>query len=378
MLYVEKGSVVHKNLMLLHAVLWPEDCLADLDPKFRDPEIYLYHRWGKKKEECWVRFVHGDEFRSYWLNSHWTETLTGKSVMPARSVPESILNDLLRPNYEFPMEMLKPSETHEWDEVTQDDFRNIEGLSKKLHDKMAKNLDEITRKANRFVEAARHRDHELYMSFNLRGEEKNTFALRFDKVYPKLPTEGFQLGEGDTLTMDIAEGDTLTATVFNRLKILERTINRDIVSYRTIGNFGPAATKLFNKEVTTLLYAATHFSKRIYPLDGEACKPLMEELANDILAKLRKVKNEGLNIGLDVSSWIVWEYHADGSEPTRLEDPELNFRDQIVEGYLDGFTTSFMGYLMDLQVNDLIRPYSHVVKADASDGIEVGSIRVVK
>ena len=373
MLYVDKGTTPHHNLSLLHKVLWPDEVIPEEGEG--SLEIFTFHHWDGKKEECWVRFVRGEQFHTYWLNSHWTRVLTGQERL--RRLEDHVLHDLRRPRFELPADWLKPADTHPEDTVTQEEYRAMDTLIEKLRGKINNNLAEITRKSNRFIEAARSRDHELYMSFNIVGPDKNQFALRYDKVYPKLPAEGYQLGQGSKLEIDIHPEDKLTQTVFNRIKILERTINKDILRYRTVGQFGEAATQLFNKEVRSILFAATHFSKRLYPVDTEACKPELERVANEILTTLNKVRSTGRDVALDVNSWIVWEYQPD-TAPVKCEEPELDFKEIYLEGYIESFTSILMGYLMDLQVHQCIRPYHHLVKADASDGIAVGTIRQVK
>lgn len=390
MLQIEKGTQAHTNFFHLFRVLWPDEEASkatypivgtDSIQLLPNITVHVWHTWKDNHEEAWVRFTKADKSFTYWLNAYWAKLLMNSKIV---ELSEDILVDLRRAPYEIPLSYLEPVPQPGYDDITQEEFRALATLPGKLRERMEKNLLEITRKADRFVKAAECRDHELHMTFNIVGEDKLTFALRFDKVYPKLPKEGFQLGLGTELAHDIAPDDTESLKVMNRLKILQRTINKDIVTYRTIGQFGPAATELFNKEVRTLLFAATHFYKRLYPFDGVHGKPEIERVANEILDALYSGKRRlqatgelkmGDNIGLDVNSWIVWIYPFDGSEPVRCEDPQLNFKEIILESYLESFTNVLMGYLMDLQMHDVIRPYVHLVKADAADGHAIGSIR---
>jgi len=388
---IEKGTAAHHNLTLLYSHLWPQDIKGvSLDPSLASDglqpilpdhiNIFVFYRWGNKSEEAWVRYDKGDVTYTYLLNNFWTKRLLGDVFLNKHQVPEDILRDIFRPRYEMPTAWLTMGldVVGEFDEVTQEEYRNVTGLIEALRKKMEKNLAEITRKADRFVRAATCRDHDLYMTFNIVGEDKLTFSLRFDKVFPKLPKEGFTLGTNPDMTPDILETDVLSKSVLNRLKILERVINKDIVKHRTLGKFGEAATKLFNIEARTLLFAATHFTKCLYPFDGLHGKPELERVANEVLDTLyaARLNSKTKNIGLDVNSWIVWEYPEDGSEPFKCELPEVNFQEIILEGYTESFTNYLMGYLMDLQHNEVVKPYHWLVKADESDGHAVGSIRM--
>lgn len=388
---IEKGTAAHHNLTWLYSHLWPNDIKGlsldpgqgsnGLEPILPDGiDVFVFHKWGNKSEEAWVRFDKGDVTYTYLLTSFWTKRLLGETFLNKHQVPEDILRDIFRPRYELPTAWLTMGSdlVDEFDEVTQEEFRNVAGLTETLRKKMEKNLAEITRKADRFVRASTCRDHDLYMTFNIVGEDKLTFSLRFDKVSPQLPKEGFTLGTNPDLTPDIKETDVLSQSILARLKILERLINKDIVKHRTLGKFGEAATKLFNKEARTLLFAATHFTKRLYPFDGAHGKPELERVSKEILDTLyaRRLASETKNIGLDVNSWIVWEYPEDGSEPYKSKDPALDFQEIYLEGYTESFTNVLMGYLMDLQQTEVIKPYHFFVKADASDGHAIGSVRM--
>lgn len=372
---VERTSALHHNLNKLFVLLWPADIQIEYPVEGLEsikglPETIRYFFRYQKEEELWVRFERVSGPRTVLVNNHWMKILMGEAL---EELDEAILPTLGRAPIEFPVQWLTPAETHELDGVTQDELKYMSNVLETLRQAIEKNLAEITKKANRFVEAARHRDHDLYMTFKMDGPDFTRFALRFDKVYPKVPEGGFFLGEGDTCHVDIQPGDTFTENVMRRLQVLEKSINRDIMRARTNGNFGPDGTKAFNKEVKTILFAASHFSKRLYPFDAAAGKEQLEAAANEILGKLNAV---GGNIGLDVNSWICWQYQDDGSEPTKHTDPTLDFKTSVLDSYTESFVNNLMGYLMDLQ-SPYVRPYHHLVKADPNDGHAVGSIRRV-
>ena len=52
----------------------------------------------------------------------------------------------------------------------------------------------------------------------------------------------------------------------------------------------------------------------------------------------------------------------------------FDFKEIILEGYTESFTNALMGHLMGIG-SPLIKPYKYLMKADATDGHEVGSIR---
>ena len=394
---VEEGSVLHRNLSRVYAILWPNEVsstetdypltsAACIHPKLPEGmEVYQYRKAAKyddhgkvtRPEVQIVRYEATDFSRTY-LFTDVAEAAVFKA-MDAENLDESIAFELAKAPIEFPIDWIKPAEKNDLDDVTQEELGNLISLGGQLHKKIEKNLDEISKKANRFVEVAKVRDHDLYMTFGMRGPELTTFSVRFDKVYPTISETGeFFLGQGEKLEIDIAEGDTQSQNVLHRIGVLEKSINRDIMRYRNMGNFGEAALKAFNREVKTLLLAASHFSRRMYPFEAQSGKAYLEEAANTILDKLYAFKaNKDISIGLDVNSWIVWQYFPmeEGREPEKVEDDSLNFIESVLNSYTETFVNVLTGYMMDLGHTEVIRPYHYLVKADASDGIEIGSIR---
>lgn len=374
---VEKGTVIHHNLSLLHKVLWPDEGVEILN----DVGMFIFHRWEDTHEIMWVRFVKGNLTFTFSTDRYWTKVLN--STVPLDALDESILTALKRPRAEYPSDYLAPRGDQLHDSITQEEILTIERMTQRLRQKMEQNLREITLKANRLTEVADCRDHELYLTFNIGGEDNLDFFLRLDKVYPKLPEGGFKLGLSGTFEHDIKPDDRITQKSFQRMVQLQNRINKDIAHYRGIAQLGEEATKVFDKEIKTLLFAATHFTKRLYPVNGQHAMPEVERVANDILDRLHRgsLRMESLGatsamdkIALDVSSWVVWIYPADGSKPLKCTDPELDFKELILEGYVESFTKFLMGYLMDLQ-SPKIRPYHYLVKADKNDGHAIGSIR---
>ncbi|MNM08991.1 hypothetical protein D3C81_190710 [compost metagenome] len=377
------GSIEHHNLSLLQALLWPDQELTKTSVGSLGVRIGYFFRSVPKGEEAWVRFqnipavevtdeqkTHSSPTYTYLLNRHWTKVLLGGNVV--NSLSEQILADLSRAPIEYPSSWLVPAPAHPQDSMTQNDFRRIADYIPLLRDSIAKRVKEITDKANRFVEASRCRDHDLHLTFKMIGEHFTEFAVRFDKVAPLVPKGGVFLGEGPKCEIDIHPDDQLTHKVFNRILVLEKSVNRDIRRFERMGEFTEAGLKAFRQEVKTLLYAASHFSKRLYPFDGTHGRPILEKVADDILRKLHAV---GGNIGLDISSWICWQYYDDVNIPPTIRNDEgLDFKEDVLNSYTESFINHLTGVLMDVQ-SPYVRPYSYVVKADPNDGYAIGSIR---
>lgn len=375
---VEKNTPEHKNLCNLYNVLWPAK-EGEERASLKDLKVHTFFRFNEKGDESWVRFYREDNQFTFWMDAFLTELIfSGEEIVG--DLEPSVMSNMLKADYELPESWLEVKESHPEDTVTQAEYRALEGLTTSLRNKMQSSLKEITVKADRFVAASRKRDHDLYMTFNIVGEDKLQFALRFDKVYPKLPPEGVQLGTAKEMVIDIHEKDQITLGVFNRLKSLENKINRDIKRNREAGKFGEAATKLYDKAARTLLFAATHFTKRLYQFDGDHGKAEMVNVTNSILALLAEaqesVQTEYPNstVGLDVNSWVMWIYTDKPEPPVRSADPKFDFKEIILEGYTESFTNALMGHLMGVG-SPLIKPYKYLMKADATDGHEVGSIR---
>lgn len=374
MIQAEAGTVIHTNLSKLGSVLWPESSITQ--------PINYFYRWNLEtgKEEAWVRFIWSDNTFTYLLNAQRTQELLGNVEV---EVTDDIIGDLKRYPYIIPASYLVVAEGAPGDTILQEEFVAIERNVAEFRLFFAEALKKISRRSDDFIYAG-PRDHELWVSFSIFGEDKNTFGVRYDRIYPKLPEGGFSLGNGEELVLDIPSGDPKCKQSFNYVKTLEKKINRLIHTLRWKSQLSEEGTKLFDKEIRSLLAAGTHFTRRIYPFDGGDGKHYLEEVANEILDTLyaaqQRLRATGVlngedSIGLDVNSWIVWQYHHDQDLPVKTSDPLLDFQNIYLEGYLSSFTDVLMGYLMNLQHREVIRPYSYSTKADPNDGHAVGSFR---
>jgi hypothetical protein len=120
--------------------------------------------------------------------------------------------------------------------------------------------------------------------------------------------------------------------------------------------------------------ATSHYTGKVFGFDGTHGEAMLHEVANDILDKLYHHRAAGRDLALDISSWFVWEYPVDGSQPVRAPEPELDFQKIIVEGYTDTFVDLLAPILMDSGHTDAVRPYKFHVKADLSDGRAIGTM----
>ena len=189
---VEKNTPDHKNLCNLYHVLWPAK-EGEERVSAEDIKVHTFFRFNEKGDESWVRFYREDNQFTFWMDAFLTALIfSGEEIVG--DLEPSVMSNMLKADYELPESWLEVKESHPEDTVTQAEYRALEGLTTSLRNKMQSSLKEITVKADRFVAASRKRDHDLYMTFNIVGEDKLQFALRFDKVYPKLPPEGVQLG----------------------------------------------------------------------------------------------------------------------------------------------------------------------------------------
>lgn len=368
--------VTHSNLMMLHDNIW-----GDLNVETKAPEeIYVFFHWGKLEgsdkegESCWVRFMKEGKPFTFWLTKKMTDALVkGKFKLDSNAVLNS-LRGIKRPRLEVPKEWLSPAAEHPHDELLQEDYRNLDSAVEEMRTKVSKTLADIKNTSHRLLALTACRDHDLFMTFTMDPEDRTIFRLRYDKVFPKLPEHDLVIGVSEEFGLVHNENPTYNAVV-DQLKMREALINKQISNARKKYQFKGLALELFNKEVVATLLAGINFSGRVFSYDGEHGKALLDEVANDILTKMVKAREGGRNLGLDISSWFVWEYFEDNSEPKRVVEEDLDFTKTIVEGYLDSFVSLLSTRLIEASFTDVVKPYQHRVKADLSDGHAIGSMR---
>lgn len=131
-------------------------------------------------------------------------------------------------------------------------------------------------------------------------------------------------------------------------------------------------TKILEGDVKRALMASSHFIQEIYHFTSNDAMEFVEEVVGEIVSTLNKYKQ---NIGLDINNWICYEYGV-GEEPRVMEEEELNFIKHVRDKYTPSFVTELYSYLLRLN-HRAIKPYTYLVKADASDGVKVGDIGLV-
>lgn len=256
------------------------------------------------------------------------------------------------------------------------DFIALENLSEKLKLTISNKLGLATLKANVLVNADIEKDHDLYLAFKAIDGFKH-LNVTLDKVYPKLPESGqISLGDDPTTIFEWNGRDKKVLVAVRQINNYCKQINREIDSTRAMLSQSPVIQALFDQNLKTILYAASHFTKRIYGFGIGYGKELVQEVANDVIRKLTDKSATGAIIGLDLNSWIVWEY-KEGVPPERITEEDLDFVNTLFNRYTEGFIEALYAFLINLG-NPLIRPYDYREIADLNDGIPLGSIRRVK
>lgn len=260
---------------------------------------------------------------------------------------------------------------HEMDDLFDGDFKVLEAAQTRLKTFMTAKLREATDKTNVLVNAKNKKDHDLYLVFKaVTGFGHLDVSL--EKVYPELPESGgVDLGSNPTTLDDF--DDKKVAVAVKQIYNVGKQINKEIDRTRKLINQHPFVQKEFDQWLKTTLFAAGHFTKLVYGFLAEHNEALVNKAANEVI---RALTYKGGNIGLDLNSWITWEYEV-GQIPTRCKDPEVDFINILYKKYTDSFVTALYAYLINIS-NPLIRPYDYRTAADASDGVALGTIRMAK
>lgn len=274
------------------------------------------------------------------------------------------------------------------DALVNGDFIQLDTLLAKLQGQLRVHFGDITKAALEFIKAPVRKDHDLYLVFKTK-DDFSTVTGQLEKVYPKLPEGGeLELGNNPVTEFELttAQGNVVE-TLLKRIHVLNKHIVRDITKVRNLLAQNPIILDEFQRLLKLEFLAAAHFMKKVYGFQESDGIALVQEVANEIISALNKkaitstypiVSVDSVkvrNLGLDLNSWIVWEY-KDGEEPVRVEDEELQFVDTLFNRYTESFINVLQGFLMNLG-NPLIKPYHSVTPADLSDGHAIGSIRRV-
>lgn len=385
---INRDTVTHLNLMLIHDMIWSKH------EDIKMPEIYVYWGWSDAEncEIAWVRFEReGGVSNSFKLNKKLTNMLVKSPIvcMDIRIAQE--LQALELAKHEFPKGWLTQTSANPFDGYTQEAVWALERTAYEVSQKVGKYVKEILGTSHRLLPLTTERVYDLYMSLNVDSLDLTKFKLRFDRIYPKLPDLTNENDELAPIIIGIKEefglepNDNQTYNeVVAQLKRLESSINKMIEKHIKKSKLKGEPLEMLKKEITSILMATSHYTGKVFGYDGTHGEALLHEVANDILDKLHYYRGGAgtpvhRDLALDISSWFVWEYPEDGSQPLRAPEPELDFRTHIVEGYTDSFVDLLAPILMDSGHSDAVRPYKFHVKADLSDGRAIGSMtRVVR
>lgn len=350
-----------------------------------DPAIFMYQGFVCDEEARWIRFQLGDKCQSFVVpevnfnkfiasiredfDMTWILSSNGREDWQKKGYHLNVS----KASIELPLSyFFVPPGKREMDDLVDGDFRDLHSLVERLKRKVAENLRDITVKSLGLVNFPYKRDHDMYLAFKARDKDMQVLDVSMEKVYPLLPESG-EVSIGDhPINLFEWNHDKKSLVTAKQIQNLVKQTNREIEKVRGLINQHPIIQEAFKQEVKTIMYAATHFTKKLYGCNPDDVQDQVMKVTNDVV---RALTNKGGKIGLDLNSWIVWQYHDDKA-PTKATDPELDFVGQILNRYTDSFVEALYAYLLNLG-NPYIKPYDYRVKADATDGIELGSIRRV-
>lgn len=262
---------------------------------------------------------------------------------------------------------------HPIDELYDGDIKVLASGLERLKETMINKLKEATKETNILVNAHCKQDHDLYLVFKAKPGFKHLDVL-LEKVEPVFENqEGISLGDKASLPAEWESVSKKAANAVKRIYILGKQINKAIDATRALVSQHPIIQQEFDQWIKTNLFAAGHFTKLVYGFRGEDNPALVNKHANEII---RALTYKGGKIGLDLNSWITWEYE-EGKIPTRSKDPEVDFADNLHKKYTESFIQALYNFLM-ASGNPYVRPYDYREAADMSDGIAIGSIRINK
>lgn len=375
---INRDTAAHLNLMLIHDLIWEKG------EGIKMPEIYVFYGWSEKEncEIAWVRFERENgNSTTFKLNKKLTNTLVKSPIVCMDIRIRHDLQAMELAKHELPKGWLTATTDHPLDGFAQEDLWAIDRNAFELSEKVGKQIKEILATSRRLLPLTTDRVYDLWMSMNVDQLDLTKFKLRFDRIYPKLPDLTNENDELAPIIIGIKDefglepGDNVTYNeVVALLKRGESIINKQIQKHIKKSGLKGVPLEMLKKEITSILMATSHYTAKVFGYDGTHGEQLLHEVANGILDKLYRARATGRDLALDISSWFVWEYSQDGSQPLRATDPELDFHRTILEGYTDTFVDLLVPILMDSGHTDAVRPYKFHVKADLSDGRAIGSM----
>lgn len=258
-----------------------------------------------------------------------------------------------------------------FDQMDNGDFEKADNVIKQLDARFDRYVADISRFAFTLKDKVAFKDHDLMLAF--KANEKFTgLVVSLDKIYPKFPEGGaYECGVIPVTEEQWAnEGDNVKVVIRRIVRVVNKTNELIDKLRKELPNF-PYFHKAFEKALQVRLMSSSHFMKEIYKANPSDIQSYVQKVGNDVVMALNK---HGGNIGLDLTSWVVYQYMEDGSAPVPVVVDELNFKQNLFNTHTERFMDVLYQYLLQLR-NPYIRPYAHRVAANITDGIPVGSIR---
>lgn len=348
--------------------------------------IYVYLGMAGSVELRWVRFQTDEKSYTFAVRSsdfnRWIDAVVDLKD-PNWMISDNDCAEMKERGLEFNVSKLSIElplscyqtefGSHPMDSLYDGDFKVLGGALQRLKDTMMDKLKEATKETNILVNAHCKQDHDLYLVFKAKPGFKHLDVL-LEKVAPVFESEeGISLGDQASLPAEWESVSKKATNAVKRIYAQGKQINKAIDAARALISQHPIIQQEFDQWIKTNLFAAGHFTKLVYGFRGEDDPALVNKHANSII---RALTYKGGNIGLDLNSWITWEYEA-GKIPTRSKDPEVDFADSLHKKYTESFIQALYNFLI-VSGNPYVRPYDYREAADMSDGIAIGSIRIAK
>lgn len=276
---------------------------------------------------------------------------------------------------EYPLSWIRDMpETHKWDDMTNGDFKRTEDVIAAFNGRFDRFIAIATKQAERIAPRVKKRDHSLMLVFK-GNEDLTRLVIGLDRVPGRLPDSGeFSLGDSPINLDEWAPlGNDVLVAVRKITKVSQWVDQLIQESYKALPQCVYSKEEM-DKVVRTRLLASSHFMKELYPISSVDVQPYVEKVANEVMTALH---DHGGNIGLDLNSWRVYEYPADGSPAIPMVKPELDFRKKVFDQHTDRMVEIIYAYMYTIR-SPYLRPYANRVAASLSDGIPIGSIRQVK
>lgn len=246
----------------------------------------------------------------------------------------------------------------------------VEAMNIKVFDLVSKTIVI----AEEFKKLIAVKDHDLYLAFKATDNFKK-MNISLEKVSHRLP-EGGDVNLGDAI-LDPEDwkvyGDR-AYVVAKRVRNSMKAINREIDhAFNNLGKTGlrPEFRSWFLTDLANMLMATSHYLTEIYNFKLSSGGEYVDEVSNEIQHMLAC---HGGAIGLDLNSWIVWDYSDNTKPPVRVD--ALDIASMLHNHYTESFVQALYDKMIHIQ-SEYLRPYFHKEVVTEDDGVQLGEIRRV-